>query len=87
MKAHLTVTGLRTGTAFDLKPTDPKANQASPVTATAFNQVNGCNIFAYAVSYDWAHGYKGNFQGHPNKISLHALKVGWLVASGPESRC
>ena len=47
-----------------------------PVSAAAFNNINGSNILAYAVSYDWAHGHKGNFSGHPNKIMLHELKVG-----------
>lgn len=67
--------------AFDLKGTDGKTNQNMPVTATAFNNVNGSNIFAYAVSYDWAHGYKGNVGGHPNKVMLHACKVRvWMRA-------
>ena len=47
-----------------------------PITANAFNYTNGGKIMAYAVSYDWSHGYKGNVPGHPNKIMLHALTVG-----------
>lgn len=46
---------------------------APPITATAFNNMNGGNIFAYAQSYDWAHGSKGNVQGYPNRIMLHEL--------------
>lgn len=44
-----------------------------PITAAAFNRTNGGKILAYAVSYDWSHGYKGNVAGHPNKVMLHAL--------------
>jgi mRNA export factor len=47
-----------------------------PVVAAAFNNINGGNIVAYACGYDWSHGYKGNTQGHANKIMLHQLKVG-----------
>lgn len=46
-----------------------------PVVAAAYNNINGGNRFAYAVSYDWAHGYKGAVSGHPNKIMIHAVKV------------
>lgn len=50
--------------AFDPAP--------GPITATGFNRTG--NIFAYAVSYDWAKGHVGMTQGHINKIMLHACK-------------
>lgn len=75
MSAATQLNTIRVLLAFDIKGTDPKNTQTAPISATAFNHINGSTIFAYAVSYDWAHGYKGNFAGHPNKIMLHACKV------------
>ncbi|CAD6581595.1 MAG: hypothetical protein CYPHOPRED_001663 [Cyphobasidiales sp. Tagirdzhanova-0007] len=51
-----------------------KVDQIMPITSTAFNNTNGSMIFAYAVSYDWAHGFKGNSQSHANMIKLHICK-------------
>lgn len=46
-------------------------NVGGPITATTFNR-NG-NIFAYAVSYDWAKGYQANTQQQPIKLMLHPV--------------
>ncbi|TLD29006.1 hypothetical protein PspLS_03305 [Pyricularia sp. CBS 133598] len=47
-------------------------NVGGSITATTFNK-NG-NIFAYAVSYDWAKGYQGNNNTYPNKVMLHPVQ-------------
>lgn len=46
-------------------------NVGGSITSTTFNK-NG-NIFAYAVSYDWAKGYQGNNTQYPNKVMLHPV--------------
>lgn len=45
----------------------------TPVTAMAYNKIDGGKILAYALSYDWSHGYKGNTPGYANKVMLHPL--------------
>lgn len=40
------------------------------ITTTAFNKTG--NIFAYALSYDWAQGHQGNRSDYPTQIKLHA---------------
>jgi mRNA export factor len=61
--------------SFNLKDSNSGATSL-PVAATAFSRTNGSNIFAYAISYDWAHGYAGNSPDHPNIVKVHACKVG-----------
>lgn len=63
-------------TDHELKPAGSTA--PLPVVASAFNKINGGNILAYAVGYDWSHGYKGATPNQPNKIMLHSIKVGTL---------
>lgn len=62
----------------ELKP--PGSTTPIPLVASAFNKINGGNILAYAVGYDWSHGYKGNTPNQPNRIMLHAIKVGVSLA-------
>ena len=59
------------------------ANLSMPLTAAAFSRTNGGKILAYAASYDWSRGYKGNVPGHVNKIMLHALTVGLAMICRP----
>ncbi|KAJ2355283.1 RNA export factor gle2 [Coemansia sp. RSA 2618] len=47
------------------------AKQGGPITATAFN--GDGKLFAYALGYDWAQGYKGNLDSIKNTIMLHAV--------------
>lgn len=39
------------------------------ITCSAFNKSG--NIFAYALSYDWAQGHQGNRPDYPTQIKLH----------------
>ncbi|KAJ2724885.1 RNA export factor gle2 [Coemansia sp. Benny D115] len=42
-----------------------------PIVSTAFN--GDGSLFAYALGYDWAQGYKGNTASIKNTIMLHAV--------------
>jgi len=48
-------------------------NVGGSITATEFNKSG--QIFAYAVSYDWAKGYQGNTPQYPNKVMLHPVQA------------
>jgi len=58
----------------DIKTVNNQNLKAMPIVAAAYNNTNSGNRFAYAVSYDWAHGHKGAVAGHPNKIMIHTVK-------------
>ncbi|KAJ2866417.1 RNA export factor gle2 [Coemansia aciculifera] len=47
------------------------ANVGGPILSTAFN--GDGKLFAYAIGYDWAQGYKGNTSSIKNTIMLHAV--------------
>ncbi|KAI9501885.1 RNA export factor gle2 [Coemansia spiralis] len=44
----------------------------APVLSSAFN--GDGKLFAYAIGYDWAQGYKGNLSTIKNTIKLHAVQ-------------
>ncbi|KAJ2412219.1 RNA export factor gle2 [Coemansia sp. RSA 2530] len=46
-------------------------NVGGPIVSTAFN--GDGKLFAYAIGYDWAQGYKGNTGSIKNTIMLHAV--------------
>ncbi|KAJ2490308.1 RNA export factor gle2 [Coemansia sp. RSA 2050] len=46
-------------------------NVGGPILSTAFN--GDGKLFAYAIGYDWAQGYKGNTGSIKNTIMLHAV--------------
>ncbi|KAJ2489023.1 RNA export factor gle2, partial [Coemansia sp. RSA 2052] len=46
-------------------------NVGGPIVSTAFN--GDGKLFAYAIGYDWAQGYKGNLSTIKNTIMLHAV--------------
>ena len=50
--------------------------RGGPIVAAAFNKTS--NIFAYGISYDWGQGHQGNTGQIPNRVKLHAVKVGDL---------
>ncbi|KAJ2705650.1 RNA export factor gle2 [Coemansia sp. IMI 203386] len=47
------------------------AKLGGPIISTAFN--GDGKLFAYAMGYDWAQGYKGNVSSIKNTIMLHAV--------------
>ncbi|KAJ1799836.1 RNA export factor gle2 [Coemansia sp. RSA 2399] len=47
------------------------AKLGSPILSTAFS--GDGKLFAYAIGYDWAQGYKGNVGTIKNTIKLHAV--------------
>ncbi|KAI0239114.1 RNA export factor gle2, partial [Massospora cicadina] len=48
-----------------------KPTPSASITAIAFN--GDSSIFAYAVGYDWAQGYKGHSKAGPFYVNLHSI--------------
>ena len=67
-----TASGLTPFVDHSLRNPTMAKNVSLPVCALAYNNPGG-NVLAYAVSYDWARGHRGNTPGHVNKIMLHAV--------------
>ncbi|KAJ1808146.1 RNA export factor gle2 [Coemansia sp. RSA 2599] len=50
---------------------NPHINMGGPIVSAAFN--GDGKLYAYAIGYDWAQGYKGNLSSIKNTIMLHAV--------------